>query len=320
MSTAHNEPRPRALAAHDVARHESTDCMHPAVQAVDAELVVEFLGHTEAEILEPTIVGVEPAVEENGEAALDLYLSPLRHDDRGPAAGLFGLHARSGWQAIALVVGGTARDLDSCMSRGRAGAVIAVDRGGGVASRLQIDGIEQMDASAGGSVSVIGSIVDALHRVLGLPSPGNAPSAAHTALELWYFQLVDLCLSDACPSWSEAVLIHPGAPCARDDPAVDLSVETVVEATLRAHGSLSWPKLHHHALRGSGPPHLSHEEIAWMDPTFYGRWVLGSLPGRHVAVEMLSAGGQELTAQRVASVATEIDRQLGGSVTLGRRS
>ena len=69
--------------------------------------------------------------------------------------------------------------------------------------------------------------------------------------------------------------------------------------------------MHWRALDGNGPASLTRDEVAWMDPTFYGRWIMGSLPDLEVAVTALTIEGQHLTAERVAAVAAEVHDQLG---------
>ncbi len=281
---------------------------------IDAASVADLLGRPEAAFPEPMVIGVEPAVGDDGDAAVDLHLAPLDPDHRGVAAGLFGLRALPGWQTVALTVSGSARHMDTAESLGDACGIIAVDLHGGVASRLHVDGTEQhrqCSETAGTDELPGGTIVDALHRVLGLPSPGDPPSAAHLALALWYLDLVARCEQGCASSWNEAVALHPGSPCTVEHPVVDVSVEAVVEATLRTEGALSWSRMHRRALSGHGSPSLTHDEVAWMDPTFYGRWVMGSLPDVEMAVTALTIEGQQLTAERVAAVAADVHDHLG---------
>ena len=283
-----------------------------APEFYDAETVVELLGHSDAMFAEPTVIGVEPAVDECGQEAFDLHLALLDPDHRGVAAGLFGLRARPEWHTIALAVTGRARDPGTDEVLGDARGVVAVDRHTGVASRLHVDGAEQHRSGPDGtSGAPSGAVVDALHRVLGLRCPGDPPHASHLALALWYLELVTRCEQGYASSWNEAVLVHPGSPCIDEHPVVHVSVETVVEATLRTEGTVSWPRMHWRALDGNGPASLTRDEVAWMDPTFYGRWIMGSLPDLEVAVTALTIEGQHLTAERVAAVAAEVHDQLG---------
>lgn len=288
----------------------------PARGSYDARTVVEILGYRTDTFAEPTVIGVEPAVDEHGRDAVDLHLALLRPDRRGVAAGLFGLRAKSEWHTVALAVTGSARDPETDAVLGDACGVVAVDRDAGVASWLDVDraGVDCPDpVRSGGETSNIpsGAVVDALHRVLGLRCPGDPPSASHLALALWYLELVTRCEQGCASSWREAVLLHPGSPCVDGRPALDMSVETVVEATLRTEGTVSWPRMHRRALDGDGLASLTHDDVAWMDPTFYGRWILGSLPDLDVAVTALALEGQHLTAERVAAVAAQVHDHLG---------
>lgn len=291
---------------------------------IDADTVIGFLGRTAFQLLEPTIIGFEPAVDSD-EPAFDLHLGLLRQDPRGIAAGLFGLTAPPEWNAVAVTISGSAIEHGTDELIGAATGVIAVDRHGGVASTLCIDDEHDLGAASLPDLTDLadpndtaehvevsgGSVVDALHRVLGRPCPGVPPSAAHMALALWYEAIVVRCEMGSAPSWDEAVSAHPGSPCTGSRPLVHVSTETVVEATLRTEGTLSWQRMHRKALGGHGPPTLSTDEIAWMDPTFYARWIMGTLPDVEVAVTALNLEGEHLTAERVAAVAAEIRAHLG---------
>ncbi len=285
---------------------------HAAPQFLGAETAVELLEQHAATFTEPTVIGVEPVVDEHRRDAFDLHLAPLVPDRRGVAAGLFGLRAQPGWHTVALTVSGTARDPATDEVLGDARGIVAVDRHAGVASRFHLDGTDhRRSGPCWISDGPGGAVVDALHRVLGLRCPGDPPNASHLALAMWYLELVTRCEQGCASPWNEAVLLHPGSPCVDGLPAVHVSVETVVEATLRTEGTISWPRMHWRALDGNGPASLSSADVAWMDPTFYGRWTLGSLPDLDVAVTALALEGQHLTAERVAAVAAAVHDRLG---------
>ena len=91
-------------------------------------------------------------------------------------------------------------------------------------------------------------------------------------------------------------------------PAISLNQE---EATLRTEGDLSWDRVHRRACAGHGPADLTPEEVAWMDPVLYGRWVLGGLPEPQLAAEMLVAHGEHRTAESLLAVADAVVEQVG---------
>lgn len=281
---------------------------HPVDHPLDARSLLDVLsGLLDDDHPDQLVVGIEPQGEH-----VDLHVAPLPPDDRAGSAGLFGMRAGDGWCAVATAVAGRARHLDDVHVVGRARALIVVDRQGGVASRLLVDdepvGVAE---DADGRVDPgppTGLAVDAMHRMLGLPSPGAPPHAALVALAVWSQLLVLHTLEHGGTTWSQAVGLHPGHPGGRH---VDASVETVVEATLRTDGQLDWGRMHRRACAGHGPVDLTRDEVAWMDPTLYGRWVLGGLPDAELAAQVLVAHDQERTARSVLQVAEQVVARLG---------
>jgi hypothetical protein len=251
----------------------------------------------------PRIIGIEPTSDH-----LQLHLAPLPHDERCAAAGLFGMRARPGWCAVALTLHGRARQLDTAQEVGRATAMVVVDQDGGVASTLRVDdaavdGCPADDPSRPGPGRPEGLTVDAMHRMLGLPSPGGPPPTPLFTLAMWSQLLICHTLERGTTSWAEAVRLHPGHP---GGGRVDASVETVVEATLRTEGQVDWQRLHRRGGAGAGPPDLSRSEARWMDPTMYSRWVLGSLPDPDLAAQVLAAHACTRSAEAVAAVSAAV--------------
>jgi hypothetical protein len=255
------------------------------------------------------IVGVEPAGDE-----LRLHVAPVPADDRAGAAGLFGMRAAPEWTAVAEVFTGRARHLDDGARLGEATGVIVVDRAARVASQLLVDGRVVVAPGEHGpdgrSRDVpVGLVVDALHRMLGLASPGAAPAPPVAALAVWGQVLVQHTLEHGPPDWATAVALHPGDP---GPSHVVASVETVTEATLHTGADMDWRRLHRRAVRrGDGHADLRPDEVTWMDATLYARWVIGSMPDPATVAELLEQHGAEDTARRVLRVAATVLDRLG---------
>jgi hypothetical protein len=261
------------------------------------------------------VIGIEP-----GDGHVELHVAPLPHDERAGSAGLFGMRAGRRWCAVAVAVSGRARDARSLHVRGDARALVVVDRDGGIASHVVVDH-DRSDASwfeadddptvgaeIGRPGSPAGLTVDALHRMLGLPSPGEPPATPRVALAMWSQLLILHVLEHGVASWAQAVALHPGHPAHQ---GAEASIETVAEATLRTEGELDWHRMHRRACRHGGPGDLTANEVAWMDPTLFARWMLGSLPDAELAAQVLVAHGQERTARSLLEVAARVDEALG---------
>lgn len=253
------------------------------------------------------VVGIERLTDE-----LRLHVAPLPHDERAGAAGLFGMRAAPSWSAVAEVVVGRARHLEDGALLGAATGVIVVDRHARVASQLHVEGHDLRGAD-GRDVAdpgmPVGLVVDALHRMLGLPSPGAPPPPAMAALAVWGQALLLHTFEHGAPDWRAAVALHPGDPGAAH---VASSTETVVAATIDCGGDLDWERMHRRAVHhGAGPPDLRPDEVAWMDATLYARWVIGSMPDPATVAEVLHAHGAEHTAHQLLAVTRAVLEQLG---------
>jgi hypothetical protein len=290
---------------------------HPRPHALDAGALVEAL----QVLIDPSMLTQVIGVEAHDEH-VDLHVAPLPHDDRAGAAGLFGMRAGPGWCAVAMSFAGRARHLDDGHVIGRAGGLLVVDRDGGVASRLHVDGDDPLLDEPLDPGHPQGLTVDALHRILGLPSPGRPPATPLVTLALWSQLVIVHTLEHECLSWARAVALHPGHPHAHhgghggahllpEPPDVGASVETVVEATLRTEGELDWARLHRRACRGRPLVDLSAQEAAWMDPTLVARWMLGGLPDVELAAQVLVAHDQHHTARCMRAVGRAVVAAVG---------
>lgn len=246
----------------------------------------------EPEPLGNCVIGVD---EQPG--GLDVHLAPLPHDERCGAAGFFGMRGGSSWCAVASLTRGRGRHPDTLEVLGEVQSLIVVGRDATVASVLRLDGEEVADPGP-----VEGLVVDALHRVLGLPSPGEPPAAPLFALAVWAQLLVLRAVEHGPLSWDDAVALLPEPPRA----GAPASVEAVVDAVLRSGDDLCWDRLRRRALAGPAPSDLSRGEVRWMDATMYARWVLGSLPDAALASDVLRAHGSARAAAAVTAVADRV--------------
>jgi hypothetical protein len=283
---------------------------HPRTHPLDAASLVDaFVGLLDGEDgVDQLVLGIEAHPEH-----LDVHVAPLPEDDRAGAAGLFCMVAEPTWVAVGATFSGRARHLDTLDHVGGAEALVIVDRDGAVASALHVDGRPVVVAGGDGPGPPVGLTIDALHRILRLPSPGEPPPAPLMALAVWSQLIILHTLEWGSTSWADAVSLHPGRPGSR---RVDASVETVVEATLRTVGDLDWDRMHRRACAGHHPPDLTPAEVAWMDPTLYGRWVLGSLPDPDLAAQVLVAHGEERAAASLIAVSASVSERVG-PVNLG---
>jgi hypothetical protein len=293
-------PRPRGDDTTDSVDPPSGRAEPAAIEppVVAAATLLDLL----AELPDAVTVGFEPTVEH-----LDVHIRPLPEDDRAAAAGLFTLVVPAEWTAVGAVVTGRARDLGTGALVGAdAAARIVVTRDGEIASELSVDGIVTTapDAPSGGAPgpahTAEGVLVDALHRMLGLPSPGEAPSLATLVLSVWLSEILRVAVDGRTVPWTDAIDLHPGDP---GSSRVTPSVETLVEATARASHELDWGRMRRRAARGAfRPADLSPLEARWMDDTMFGRWVVSSFPETDVVVELLRETGSTETAEGIDAV------------------
>lgn len=257
-----------------------------------ADAVMDLLGNLDPYLLVVVLSGgTDPA---------DLAVRPIPADPRCGGAGLFGLTAPAG----SLLVGASfpARHDDT-----HALVDILVTRTGTVRSRLreQDAAPEDLPTPAGGV------IVDALHRLLGLPAPGEPPPLGSLYMGLWLHQLLPLALDGRRLTWAAAVDAYPDPPATGPVPP---SVETLARAATDVVRTASWDGLRQAAAIGRlHIPELDAEEAKWMDSTLFARWVVESFPPLEDALEVLVAQGAGEVATGVAAVA----RHLGLSVEVG---
>jgi hypothetical protein len=242
----------------------------------------------------------------------------LAPDARCGGAGLFGLAAPAGSVAA------------GCSFRGHAvtspppgglpgpagddGAIERVDvvvaRDGRVLSRSHRRRPGAREPVAADAIGPAGGVVvDALHRVLGLPSPGLPPPVEVLVGTLWLQDLVTAAARNGHLSWADAVDLHPRPPLVGQ---VLPSPEALAQAARTLVGDVSWERLRRFAAqRPAGVVDLSPDEVAWMDATCFARWVLESFPSPDQGRAALEWHGAGPAADGVRSVLARLDVPLG---------
>ncbi len=235
-----------------------------------------------------------------GRDADDLAVRPIPADPRCGGAGLFGLTAPAGSLLVGASFPVQHEDTDALVD-------IIVTCTGTVRSRLREQGgaPRELPTPAGGVV------VDALHRLLGLPAPGEPPPLAALYMGLWLHQLLPPALDGRQLTWAAAVDAYPDPPACGPVPP---SVETLARSATDVVRTASWDGLRQATAIGRlHIPELAPEEAAWMDSTLFARWLVESFPPLEDALEVLVAQGASEVAAGVAAVA----RHLGLTVEVG---
>ncbi len=249
---------------------------------------------------EPVVVGFRPT-----RRKVELHVAPLPPDARTGAAGLFGVQADPGWTAVGVAFAGRARHVHTNrLLDDRTSAAVVVTRDGRCASWMRTGD----DATGGTRLEggAEGVVVDALHRVMGLPSPGEPPSPAVLAATVWAHEILEQLLIDGWVGWEDALALHPGDPGAGP---VGPSDEMLLEATRRCAADFDWTAMHARAASGAVPVHeLTTREAAWMDVTMFARWVTGSMPDPAAVVH-------SLREHRCGEVAARLERLLDALAT-----
>jgi hypothetical protein len=241
------------------------------------------------------------------EVFTDVSVCDLVADPRGAAAGLFGLEAPPGASSAGVLTLGTAHHAPaSSAPAGTAQPVrlaLALGTDGTLRHHLELDEVDHGGDPATGPPG--GLLVDALHRVLGLPSPGEPPMLWELVLGWWLRDLIDVLRDDRAAGSADLLSLHPGL-----DPEVLPSAEDLALATEDVVGDTSWARLH--ALASTGPgglEDLTPAEAAWMDPTMFGRWLVGGLPSVRAARSALRDLPQ--LADRIAAADALLRRRSG---------
>jgi hypothetical protein len=231
----------------------------------------------------------------------------LPPDPRCGAAALFGIRAPAGSCSVGASFVGRAT-LD-----GRAAGDVRVDvvvhRDGAVESTVGPAG-PCGSGGAGGAVAppgpvergADGRIVDALHRVLGLASPGRPPALDRLVVGLWMDRIVGGLADGARPTWARVAAVHPSLIDDADPapPRVPPSPEVLAGLTGAVTAGASWGALRRSAVAGRlRVPELDPAEASWMDATLFARWTVESFPPPPVVLAALRDRGAVDAADRV---------------------
>jgi len=251
---------------------------------------------------------------------LSVHVTALPEDSRTPAAGLFGICLPESWTAVGTVLSGTAthpEDEDSLSSKARVRLVVT--RSGDSCTELSLDGaiVNQQPPSDSNSRHspegehdhvhpTQGMITDCLHRMLGLPSPGAAPSLATLVVGVWLNEVMQSAMSLEEVTWERAVALHPGEPGLG---SVSPSLETMTEATFRAADQLDWERMRRRAARGEfQATALRSDEAEWMDAAMFGRWVASSVPDIPAILRTLHRLGADHVAEKISAVLQSVQQ------------
>lgn len=248
-------------------------------------------------------------------------VSDLPLDQRSPAGGLFGFHAPKTWYAVGVTLSGTARHMDGPDPGGEVtdlgdvhtGLVVTRDaETSSFVSRgdtTDPPGSDERDADLE-DAAPSGLVVDALHRVLGLPSPGEPPDPAEMIMSIWMDDVLTILRADHRITWAQMVRIHPAvATHTRGPSGIPPSDESIVEAITRSRAHIDWKRVHHRAVVSrESTAHLRPKEVGWMDPTMFARWSLSLLPDAPTAAVMLSGFGCDYEADRLLTLDEQVRR------------
>jgi len=302
--------RPRARAPHrGVPMTRATDLLR-LLDGLPADLLVGF---------EPSGQGVA------------LHVGAFPTDERHAAAGLFALSAPREWAAVGIVLTGAARELRPAPPRradptqeaeqGRPADVVVrvvLTRTGDLGAVVaHAPGAACAGGGAGGTRTTVpaprptspeGLLVDALHRMLGLASPGEPPEVTDAVLHLWVEDVMAAALRHGGLDRTTALALHPaasvpGSRALRHDAPPD----EVAQLTRGAAQVLDWGRLRRRAVRGDfRVPELSVAEAGWMDDTCFGRWVLGSVPELSTMLTVIAGTGSAAAADLLTAVCHEL--------------
>ncbi len=260
-----------------------------------------------------TAIGFEPAHE-----GMNVHIKELYPDDRSAAGDLFGFRAPESWHAVGMKLSGRAISLaapDRTAPEERhpdsgdneISSSILLVRTGEFASKMNFEGTEHLGcwpAADHSPEAPQGVCIDALHRVMGLPSPGEEPPLALLSLSLWLDAIMTVLADEGTITWARAAateLSYPGSGKS------DTSVTQVAEAIWAEGAAISWDRLRVGAVhRKRTSSQLLPEEMEWMDSTMYGRWAMSCFPDFDLVVAAMTAAGCEGVANRVSQVIDEV--------------
>ncbi len=234
---------------------------------------------------------------------LVVAVADLPPDPRCAGAGLFCLDAPAPCSLVGLSFTGDPAPPDG---DGPVRVDAVVTTSGQVHSQIHRPGREPSPVTGAAG----GVVVDALHRVLGLPAPGEAPPLIAMVIGLWLHQVLPLTAGGRRPSWAEVAAAHFG-PAHGPDAGPGIggpgcpppSEEVVAESMQELADEADWEDLRRAAAIGRmAAPELAPEEAGWMDTTMFARWMVDSFPSPDAVLTRLTDAGAHDVADRVRDV------------------
>lgn len=268
-----NRHRPVTVAPFDVGRLDVTQ--------LDAVLSVM------AGLDDPTIVLVQP--DGNDHALFGVRELPF--DPRCIGAGMFGMRAPAGTALVGLTFSGLGQPLPGDLGPFDPGSNDAFDEGAVDGDLRRVDVVVTADGATDARIhddhgfsapsgTPTGVVIDALHRLIGLPTPGATPPLTELVAGLWMAEILRICISGRRPGWAEVVAALDGAAVGSAPDRFTAATPADVAATMQQlTDEASWQDLHRAAAIGRmAAPDLSAEEAAWMDTAMFARWMTESFP------------------------------------------
>jgi hypothetical protein len=266
-----------------------------------------------------TLVAIQP----DGPDHMLLGVRELPSDPRCGGAGLFGIDAPERSVLVGVSFEGTS---------GPTGTATDVpldppDPAAGDAETARVDVVVTADGDVHSRIHdheqpppserrpARGILVDALHRCLGLPAPGDPPPLTELVARMWLHEFLRRWDGDQIPTWADAALAHVD-PAGDDGPVrigapgrgLPPSPEALAASMQRLADEADWNDLRRAAAIGRmAAPDLDPHEAGWMDATMFARWMVDSFPPPLRAVGLLRRAGAPEAADRVREVLDRLD-------------
>lgn len=216
----------------------------------------------------PTFVAVRGLAGPDG----DVIFSTI--DDAHPTLALLDIPADRSWEAVGLIAPGTAHPMPgaSLTAPAQVQVVSLLDRAGRLAGSVRGAGMEPIDESPRAGIAV-----DALHRLLDLPTPPPPPDTS----EVWSVIWAKALLWESCRRslrWRSAAALHPAARFC--DGGSRQAHHDLPDAVARLVAFADWPWLHDFASRREPleAMGLTSARAARLDLGAFARLLLWTLP------------------------------------------